>query len=103
MPSASPKRQDNPVQPILGFFAYPSNVAVAEVIRNGTSKINDTGLVQLKTWESCKVGGKIVIGEICKEIDRANLFCADMTGLNHNVMFELGFAIARNKRIWLTI
>jgi hypothetical protein len=57
----------------------------------------------LKTWESCKVGGKIVIGEICKEIDRANIFCADLTGLNHNVMFELGFAIARNKRIWLAI
>ena len=89
--------------PILGFFAYPSKADIAEAIRNAASKISDTGIVQMKTWESCKVGGKIVINEICDAIECAQIFCADLTGLNHNVMFELGFAIARNKRIWLTI
>jgi hypothetical protein len=89
--------------PILGFFAYPSNADIAETIRNAASKINDTGIVQIKTWESCKVGGKIVINEICNAIDNAQIFCADLTGLNHNVMFELGYAMAHNKRIWITI
>lgn len=88
---------------VSGFFAYPSKADIAEVIKNGVAKINETGIVQLKTWESCRVGGKLIIGEICKEIDSANIFCADLTGLNHNVMFELGFAIARNKRIWLAV
>ena len=97
------KVKEEVAKPVLGFFAYPSKADVAEVVRNGVSKINETGLVLLKTWESCKIGGKIVISEICDEIDRANVFCADLTGLNHNVMFELGFAIARNKRIWLAI
>ena len=41
--------------------------------------------------------------EICTEIDAADLFCADLTGINPNVMFELGYAIARNKRIWLIL
>lgn len=85
---------------VHGFFAYPSSPQIAEVIRNGVSKINETGLVHLRTWESCNVGGKLVITEICNAIDDAPLFCADLTSLNHNVMFELGFAIARNKRIW---
>lgn len=88
---------------VSGFFAYPSKPEVAEVIRNGVAKINATGIVHLKTWESCRVGGKLIIGEICKEIDAASIFCADLSGLNHNVMFELGYAIARNKRIWLAV
>src|ERR1017187_3859362 len=88
---------------VPGFFAYPSRADIAEVIKNGVAKINETGIVQLKTWESCRVGGKLIIGEICREINAADIFCADLTGLNHNVMFELGFAIARNKRIWLAV
>jgi len=47
------------------------------------------------------VSGKNIIREICHEIDGAQVFCADITGLNSNVMFELGYAIARDKRIWL--
>src|ERR1039457_7462576 len=92
----------NPMN-VSGFFAYPSKADIAEIIKNGIAKINETGAVHLKTWESCRVGGKLIIGEICKEINAADIFCADLTGLNHNVMFELGFAIARNKRIWLAI
>jgi hypothetical protein len=89
--------------PVLGFFAYPSKADISEIIRNGVAKINQTGIVRLKTWESCRIGGKLIIGEICDEIERSSIFCADLTGLNHNVMFELGFAIARNKRIWLVM
>lgn len=90
-------------EPPSGFFAYPSRPAIAEAIRNGVAKINQLGLIDLRTWESLSVGGKSVIGEICKHIDSAKVFCADLTGLNPNVMFELGYAIARNKRIWIAI
>src|SRR5687768_1703675 len=89
--------------PIKGFFAYPSQPYIAEIITNVVHTINDTGVVHLKTWESCKVGGKIIISELCKVIDDAQIFCADLTKVNHNVMFELGYAIARNKRIWLVV
>lgn len=44
---------------------------------------------------------KTIINEICLAIDSAQIFCADLTTLNPNVMFELGYAIGRNKRIWL--
>src|ERR1039457_7118160 len=92
----------NPMN-VPGFFANPSRADIAEVIKNGVAKINETGIVQLKSWEPCRVGGKLIISEICREIDSAKIFCADLSGLNHNVMFELGFAIARNKRIWLAV
>src|ERR1700722_9442723 len=86
-----------------GFFAYPSQPTISETIRNGAEKINQLGLITIKTWESCKVGGKVVITEVCNAINDAQIFCADVTGLNLNVMFELGYAISRNKRIWIVI
>ena len=83
------------------FFAYPSEPpSIAEVIRTAIHDINRTGHVLMIGWEDCKVGGKVVIQEICREIDEAEIFCADLTGMNPNVMFELGYAIARNRRIW---
>ena len=86
----------------IGFFAYPSNPpSIGETITAAIRKLNDGQTVTIKSWEDCRTGGKIIIQEICREIDKCNLFCADLTGLNPNVMFELGYAIAKNKRIWL--
>lgn len=47
------------------------------------------------------MNGRFIISEICDAIDQSDFFCADVTGLNPNVMFELGYAIAANRRIWL--
>jgi hypothetical protein len=87
-----------------GFFAYPSNPpTIGEAIRAAATSINGGGEIFIKPWEECSVGGKIIIQEICREIEQADLFCADLTHLNPNVMFELGYAIAINKRIWLVL
>jgi len=89
---------------VTGFFAYPSTPpAIAECIHTAIDRINATKAIFIKPWDSCRVGGKIVIEEICGEITAANVFCADLTGLNANVMFELGYAIAKDRRVWLTI
>jgi hypothetical protein len=84
-----------------GFFAYPNDIRISETIGSFTQKINQTSLVNIKTWEQMKIGGKILVAEICKEIDTCDFFCADITKLNPNVLFEIGYAIARKKRIWL--
>jgi len=87
-----------------GFVAYPSQPPLlAETIRSAINEINKGNRVSLKSWEDCKVGGKVVIEELCRSIDQAEIFCADLTDLNANVMFELGYAIATNKRIWLML
>ena len=87
-----------------GFFAYPSTPpSIGETIRAAIRKINHGRLIELMPWEDCRTGGKVIIQEICREIDNCDLFCADLTGLNPNVMFELGYAIAKDKRIWLVL
>lgn len=84
------------------FFAYPSSEdTLREAIQDAVPKLNKIGLVNIKTWEECNPSGNFIIKTIRQAIDEAELFFADLTGLNHNVMFELGYAIAHNKRIWL--
>lgn len=86
------------------FFAYPSrSPTLKEAIDVAVPELNKNGQVEIKTWEQCNIGGKFVIDTICNAIDEAQLFFADLTGLNANVMFELGYAIARRKRIWLIL
>jgi hypothetical protein len=91
-------------QTVTGFFAYPSTpVCCGDAIRQAVGVLNGYGIVSIQTWEQCRIGGKLVIDEICGAINDAQLFCADVTEMNANVMFELGYAIARKKRIWLIL
>ena len=84
------------------FFAYPSSrPLLSESIREAAHQINTGGRVKIQTWEDCRSGGSFIIDTICTAIDEAELFFADITGFNANVMFELGYAIACDKRIWL--
>ena len=87
-----------------GFFAYPSSPStIPEIIGTAVRDLNNSALVSIKTWQQCRVGGNVIIHELCREIAKAQFFCADITGMNANVMFELGYAIARNKRTWLIL
>ena len=86
------------------FVAYPSSPAArVEAIEKAFKTVNDGGVVQTLTWRDTSVGGRLVIGTICDEIRAREAFIADVTGLNPNVLFELGFAIALRKRIWLLL
>lgn len=58
---------------------------------------------RITPWERMNISGKLLVQEICRQIDQADFFCADLTGINPNVLFELGYAIGRNKRIWLVL
>ncbi len=87
----------------LAFFAYPFEPAISEAVQEALHQVNRSTQVFLKAWEHCRIGGKIIVDELCGQIDSAALFCADLTGMNANVMFELGYAIGKNKRVWLIL
>ena len=84
------------------FVAYPSDPpARAESIELAIEEIKGGGVVDIAGWKSTSIGGRIIISAICDQIRSCQLFIADVTGLNPNVLFELGYAISLNKRIWL--
>lgn len=89
--------------PPLGFAAYPSGGHIPEIFYNAVRDINKSHMVKIVPWEDTKVDGKLVVDVIFDHIRKSNFFVADVTGINPNVLFELGFAIAKNKRIWLLI
>jgi len=87
-----------------GFFAYSSTPnSCGEVIEEAIIKINEShfGILELKSWKDLNISGKLVINIILKEIAECDFFCVDLTGMNDNVLFELGYAIAIKKPIWI--
>lgn len=86
------------------FYAFPSQPdQLVETIELAISDIDRTSVCNLQSWRSLNITGKVVINTILKQISRSSLFLADLTGLNPNVLFELGFAVAKHKRVWLTV
>ena len=57
---------------------------------------------EAKSWENYKKGTYIDY-EILKEIKKSHAFVCDLTYFNHNVLFELGYAIALDKNITIII
>jgi len=88
----------------IGFFAYPSRPGtIPEAMNAAIEAINRGAQIRVNSWEDCRVSGKLIIDEICRSIQLADIFLADLTGINPNVMFELGYAIGRGKRTWLVL
>ena len=91
------------------FYAYPSSpLTIGETIEQATeglSKNSDIrkARVRFSTWTDSVVSGKHLWGDIEDRIKRSQIFACDLTYPNPNVSFELGFAIGKFKRIFLTV
>ena len=86
------------------FVAYPSKPdSLAEILEKAIEEIYKGQKVVINGWKSTSTTGKFIITAICTDIELRNIFICDLTNLNHNVLFELGYAIARKKRVWILI
>src|SRR5262249_808849 len=84
------------------FVAYTSLIpGNGDAIEFAIELLQESGQVEIKGWKSLSIGGSLIIDTICNEIRQRDLFIADVTTLNPNVLFELGFAIGLGKRVWL--
>ena len=85
-----------------GFFAYSYRPESCEdAIENAIIQINEGGVANISSWRQLYVNGKFIINEVLEAIYNADFFCADLTGINDNVLFEIGYAIGINKPVWL--
>jgi hypothetical protein len=50
-------------------------------------------------WEDLRNSGNIIGARIFEEIRECDIFACDLTYLNHNVFFELGYAIATERKL----
>ena len=86
------------------FYAFPSEPeSLKETILEALSIINKKNYIHIQPWTEMNPTGKIIITQIFKKIDNSDLFMYDLSDLNPNVCFELGYAISRQKPIWGTL
>ena len=91
------------------FYAYPHYPSnVGETISSAAKKLRGDGVlkknnIRFRLWPDNTVSGKPLAKTVLGQIDRSHIFACDLTYPNPNVNFELGFAIARFKRIFTTL
>lgn len=87
----------------VGFIAYPGTPSeLSSVIREATNLANaEAGPVSYETWEHNDIAGKPLTTPILSGIESAQLLVADVTRLNFNVTYEIGYAIGIKKRVLL--
>jgi len=78
-----------------GLFLFPSRPEpVASTIEAAVAHLSKVaGERKWNSWKNLDIAGQIIFCEICKAIRFARLVIADVTTLNFNVLFEIGFAL----------
>jgi hypothetical protein len=77
------------------LFLFPSTpISVANAIEESITQLSKlSGDKRWKSWKNLDVPGQIIFCEICKAIRFTRLVVADVTTLNFNLLFEIGYAL----------
>ena len=85
---------------LKAFFAYPSQPdEVGDCIKNVAQRL--TGRLLVALWEQNDIAGRPLVAPIFEGITQNDLLIADITSLNFNVTYEIGYAIGVGKRAFL--
>src|ERR1044072_9250689 len=84
------------------FIGYPAQPTSLAEVYHRLSDRKPAGYT-ITTWEDLATGGRVVMKSILDAIEDADFCMFDVTFSNPNVLFEAGFAIARGKKVWLTL
>ncbi len=84
-----------PVSSCDGLFLYPSTPPqIAATIEAAKHKLERmSGDRSWKSWRQLPITGRLIFCEICKATRFASTVVADVTTLNFNLLFEIGFSI----------
>lgn len=86
------------------FVAYAGSDSIrADAVRTGARLIAERCSLNVLTWQDMLTTGNILIESIQSRIREANILIAEVSTLNPNVLFEVGYAISQGKRIWLLV
>lgn len=86
------------------FLAFGSKrMDQSETLIRAANSISEEHDIDIVPWTDLDIGGTIMVNRICGAIAKSDLFICDLTYLNHNVLFELGYAIGQRKRIWVLL
>lgn len=83
----------NSIVRIDGLFLFASKPRpIAATVEAAKDALNDGGGFW-RDWRDLEIGGRIIFCEICKAIRGATTVFADVTTLNFNLLFEIGYCL----------
>jgi len=87
----------------VGFVAYASTPAwLGQAIEAGIQRYaQQMGPGRFGSWGENDIAGRFLADPILERIDQARCLIADVSTLNFNVTYEIGYAVARGKRVIL--
>jgi hypothetical protein len=85
------------------FFAYPSSVRDAvQAIQEAKQHLSTSKPeLELQLWQENDISGRPLTDPIFEHIASADMLFADITVMNFNVTFEVGYAVGLGKRVHL--
>jgi hypothetical protein len=89
---------------IKAFYAYPASLGeVVQAIEGGQrlASVRRREL-ELHLWVENDIAGRPLTDPIFEHITQADILFADVTTINFNVTFEIGYAIGLGKRVCIT-
>lgn len=89
---------------VQGFYAYAASPReIGSTIEQSIKKLNVSHAdLKVSSWKALDIVGHFISEQVLKGIDDADFLIADITVLNFNVTYEIGYAIGKKKRILLT-
>lgn len=85
------------------FFAYPQGYASVSDAIKGAVELSGRGNIVIKPWENMSIAGFKLDDLVRDQIKDADVLLADITYPNHNVLYEIGYAIALEKPVIPTL
>src|SRR5436305_6683571 len=86
------------------FIAYPSwPERVSDAVEHAVNNLREkSGITIVQSWRETNVAGRFIAEQVLNKIADASALVADITHLNFNVAYEVGFALAKDKKVVLT-
>lgn len=86
-----------------GFYAYPSSPSTLGItIEDAVTGLNRDQDARMDTWKALDIPGNFIAEKVLEGIESSDIFAADISVINFNVTYEIGYAIGNGKRILLT-
>lgn len=88
---------------ISGFYAYAASpIEIGQTIEIALNAIESDADLSMESWQALDIVGHFISEKVIEGIDNCNFLIADISILNFNVTYEIGYAIGCGKRILLT-
>ena len=85
---------------MLCFYFHRHLLEIAATIESAKQKLEVTsGGRTWKSWRQLPIIGRMIFCEVCKASRFATAVVADVTTLNFNLLFEIGFCIGLGKPV----